>query len=199
MNASEFVSANAGSLSLPPAERHAQWSALHARFYDDYTRALQRIAPAAAAQIAPVAGERRSVAQLVGHITAWERFALQGAADILAGVRHPRMVTAVDGFIDEDGAVLRFAGIDDFNAVFAARQQALPWEQIQAAALDTAALLRHLFTHPLLLTPARLERTLSHRRRMLDGSLIASIPMGWSLWITVLEHMGVEHRRELSF
>jgi hypothetical protein len=197
MTQDEFVRIVTEYMQLAPVERHAQMADLHHQIYQEYHAALQRLSLLEAAQPPQINGEKRSLAQVVGHIIAWERFALQSVGEILSGVRHPLMITSVDGFVDEDGSMLRFTGIDDFNATFSLRHASQKWERIRQEALDTAEMLYVCFTHPRLLNAERLERTRPHRRRMMDRSVIEALPMGWSLWITVLEHEGVEHAAEL--
>jgi hypothetical protein len=50
-----------------------------------------------------------------------------------------------------------------------------------------------LFAHPQLLTAARLEATASVWKRLQNGTRIEPIMMGWSLWLTMLEHLAIEH------
>jgi hypothetical protein len=198
MEAELFYTRLLAGAGQPPAERHAAYADLHADVVRGYVEALRHITPAAAQQPLREAGETRTLAQVVGHIAAWEQFALLAAGDILAGVRHPRMVTSVDGFVDADGKTLNFAGIHAFNAYHAARHAELGWEQLHALALDTARALHTLFTHPRLLTAGRLEDTLPYQKRLHNGALLENLSMGWHVWLTVLEHEAVEHAEALS-
>jgi hypothetical protein len=39
----------------------------------------------------------------------------------------------------------------------------------------------------------RLEQTMPFWKRLHNGTIIHNITMGWNLWLTMLEHLAVEH------
>jgi len=195
MNANDFYQRITLAAAQPPDVRHRLFSAIHAEVAEEYQQALRAITPARAGRVVTPGTDNRTLAQVVGHITAWEQFAILACGDILAGVRHPRMITTVEGYIDTAGKTHNFPGIDAFNTYHAQLHTTLNWTQIQSQALDTAGMLEVLFTHPLLLSAERLEQTEPFRKRMQNGEVINNITMGWNLWITVLEHEAVEHAK----
>src|SRR5690606_40340636 len=104
------------AVNEPPAECHDRLRSLHADIMEDYLEAVERITAEQAAKPVAVGEDQRTLAQIVGHIEAWDRFATQSAGDILAGVEHPRMITSVSGFVETDGQMLDFPNVDAFNA-----------------------------------------------------------------------------------
>jgi hypothetical protein len=145
-----------------------------------------------------VGDDQRTLAQLIGHIAEWDRFAILSASDILIGLRHPRMITSIEGYVEPDGAVLNFASVDEFNRWQAEKHAAWSWEQIRALACDTAQVLHTLFTDELLLNVQRLEQTLPWRKKLRSGITLENLTMGWTLWLIQLEHLGAEHAAELQ-
>jgi hypothetical protein len=198
MNADEFYQRIREHLHRPPLERHAALAQLHTEIVTEYLMAVRGISDEDAVRPVQLGGEIRNLAQVVGHITEWERFAILGAGDILADLHQPRMVRNLDGYVEPDGRGIPFASIDEFNAYQAAKHADCTWPQIQEMALATAATLHILFTHPHLLSAERLERTLPFRKRLHDGTKIENVTMGWVLWTIVLEHEAVEHAAELG-
>jgi hypothetical protein len=198
MKADEFYQRIKEHLHQPPLERHAALAQLHTEIVTGYLLAIRGITHEDAERPVQMGTERRNLAQVVGHISEWERFAILGAGDILAGLRHPRMVTNLDGYVEPDGNLVSFATIDEFNAYQAAKHAGCTWPQIQEMALETAATLHVLFTHPHLLSAERLEYTHPFRKRLKDGSKIENIGLGWVLWTIILEHEAVEHAAELG-
>jgi hypothetical protein len=115
------------------------------------------------------------------------------AGDILAGIHHPRMITDLNGYREPDGTCPTFATIDDFNSYHAHKYQTWSWQELHRFADDMATTLYVLFTHPQLLSATRLEQTMLFWKRLQDGTVIDEITMGWHLWLTMLEHLAVEH------
>jgi hypothetical protein len=198
MNADEFYQRIREHLHQPPLERHAALAQLHTEIVTEYLMAIRGITDEEAARPVQLGTETRNLAQVVGHIAEWERFTILSAGDMLADLRHPRMVTSLDGYVEPDGRVVSFASVDEFNAYQAAKHADCTWPQIQEMALATAATLHILFTHPHLLSAERLERTLPFRKRLPDGTKIENVALGWILWTIVLEHEAVEHAAELG-
>jgi len=198
VNAEIFFQQIIENAALPPPERHARFSELHHQITTDYLAALHALDAQRAAQPVQSGAEVRSVAQVVGHIMEWERFMILSAGDMLAGLRQPRMVTNIEGYVEPEGQTPRFENIEAFNTYQANKHSAWAWEKIQSSAIDTASTLHTLFTQPGLLTAERLENTQPFRKRLPNGAVIQNIAMGWNLWVTCLEHEGVEHARDLG-
>lgn len=180
-------------LELLPDDRHAGLRALHAETLDEYTRWVRAIRPQAAAE---PASDGRSISLVVGHIAAWDRFLIQAAGEILSGVEWPGFMD-LRGFLGEDGQRRDFESIDAFNAFHARHQCALDWAVIQSVALDRAQAAAALFSAPGLLTAERLERTRPTEWGLPGGKRLRA-PVGWLIWMIVLEHESVEHARDLT-
>jgi hypothetical protein len=186
------------AVNEPPAECHDRLRSLHADIMEDYLEAVERITAEQAAKPVAVGEDQRTLAQIVGHIEAWDRFATQSAGDILAGVEHPRMITSVSGFVETDGQMLDFPNVDAFNARQAKIDSQRSWETIQTEAIRIAETFYVLFAHGALLSAKRLEQTKMHQKTLRDGTVIENIRMGWVLWLIELEHLAVEHAAELG-
>ncbi len=137
-------------------------------------RGSQAISAEAAARTGP---DGRSVAQVIGHIAEWDRFAILAAGEMLAGVAHPRIIDN-GGYIEPDGSERAFESVTEFNAHQAARHATWPWEDIRDLAMRSATALRALFAHPALLTPELLEQTSSYTFTLGDV-LTLTTPVGW--------------------
>lgn len=198
MNIETFSQRILEAMPLPPQARHTAFSAVHDEVLAEYSAAVRALTAAQAAVPTPIVGDERTVLQIVGHIMAWERFAILSAGEILAGVQRPRFLFRLEGYIEEDGTATAVASIDGFNAHVAAQQADLPWPTIQQKALHTAHALHTLFTQPGLLTADLLEQTAATRHRLPNGERIASVAAGWALWMIVLEHAGAEHAAEIG-
>lgn len=198
MTPADFYARVRDYMELPPGQRHERMALLHTRATDEYIAVLRRITPEQAAEPVAAEGDPRTLAQVVGHITEWERFGILAAGDVLAGVKRPRTVTSVEGFVETDGSVLNFASVDEFNRYQAEKYETYPWVQLQTTAISTARTLHTLFTHPQLLTATRLEQTEPHTMRLATGHTIEGTPMGWSLWLIYIEHEAVDHAAELG-
>ena len=197
MEIKEFEKQLYASIPLAAQERHAALRALHTTVLENYLAALAAITPERAAQIVSET-DPRSISQLVGHIAAWEQFAIQAAGQILGGVSRPRIVTGLDGFADADGRQLNFADIDEFNARSTRLYADWAWEDVRALAIQTAQTFHILFTHPNLLTAEKLEATDPEYRRAENGEMVPGLRMGWSLWLIFLSHPISEHGQVLG-
>jgi hypothetical protein len=193
MHAATFYDRVHTAMQAPLAERHQQLLQLHTQAVQSYLTALQQVTDQHAKHSLPNTSDRRSIAEIISHIAAWDRFAVLAAGDILAGIQYPRMVADLAGYREEDGTFPVFNSIDDFNAYAADKYRAWPWDRLRTFAADTAQTLYALFAHPQLLTAARLDATASVWKRLQNGIRIEPITMGWSLWLTMLEHLAVEH------
>ena len=180
-------------MALPPAERHQQLVQLHSQSLRPYQTMLNKLTAKEAGQPQAISSDQRTIAQIVGHIAAWDRFAVLAAGDILAGIQHPRMITDLSGYREADGTLPTFNTIDDFNAYQAQKYQTWSWDDLRFLANDVAATLYSLFTHPQLLSASRLEATAPFWKRLQNGAVINNITRGWNLWLTMIEHLAVEH------
>ena len=198
MIGNEFVGELVAAMELLPVARHERLAILHAGLNERYQRALRNLSPAAAARPLSDGSDPRPVAQIVGHIAAWERFGILAAGDMLAGIERPRMMTGFSDYRETDGTAHSFATIDAFNAYNAERFASWSWERLRAFAADTSATIHALFTHPHLLNAERLQQTGPFRMRLQDGSILDDITLGWGLWLIMLEHPGVEHAAVLD-
>lgn len=198
MHAERFYQYVIASFAQPPTQRHRALVQLHQHVLRDYLTALARISASEASQPTVIGSDQRTLADVVAHIAAWERFGIIAAGDILLGLDHPRSVTDVRGFIDTDGQTRDFADVHAFNAYQQQQSASLPWSQIQRDAIRTASTLYALFASPDLLTAERLEHTKPHRKRLRNGVLLDDTTMGWCLWVIYLDHEAVEHAVELQ-
>jgi hypothetical protein len=139
----------------------------------------------------------RSVAQVVGHIAEWERYVIFATAEIVNGIKWPRIMTFT-GFLDTDGQELSFDSTDAFNAHHAAKHATRPWEQIQELAIHTATALHTIFTQPAILSPDSLQRTNDYKWRLPSG-ITLTMPVGWYLWMISIEHEAVDHASDLGW
>jgi hypothetical protein len=193
MRADNFYQSILASVALTPRERHALLARLHKEIVSDYIEAIRRIDSTKALTPSGEDLDHRTLAQVVAHIMEWDRFSILAAGDILAGVKHPRIVSSIEGYIDTEGKTLNFATIDEFNAYQNQQAAIYSWDQLQALAIDAAETLHTLFTDPRLLNAERLEKTKQWRKRLHNGTIIEPIAMGWSLWIIILQHQAIEH------
>jgi hypothetical protein len=198
MDYEKFTGSIAEIMSLPSPQRHQQLANFHTLAYTAYLAALQAISSEQATALVNIGKDTRTLAQVVGHIAAWDRFAIQSAGDLLAGIEHPRMIATVENFIERDGTLISFQNVDEFNAYHAQQQVGWDWVASQLEAIDAATVLHALFTQPNLLTFERLDRAKPQRRRLENGALIETSTMGWNLWLTALQHYAVEHAAELG-
>jgi hypothetical protein len=180
--------------ALAPEARREHLLDLHRQVLDTYVAALTQISSEQASRRIPDDG--RTLSQVVGHILEWDRALLIAFGEILAGVRWPRIMPN-NLNVDIDGEPREFGTTDAFNAFYAERQASLPWVHIRARALEAAHALYAIFVAPGLLTPERLESTRLFSGFGLPTGETLEMPCGWYLWMTTLEHEGVEHADEL--
>jgi hypothetical protein len=193
MHADAFYSRFASLLALPPNDRHAGLRGLHAATLAEYAGWVQSITDEAAHK---AGSDGRSIALVVGHISAWDRFMLQACGEMLSGAAWPGFMDLC-GYLDENGERRDFESIDAFNAFHADAQRDRLWGQVQSEALDRAAAACSIFAEPGLLTPERLERT-RPTEWGLSGGKRARAPVGWLVWMIILEHEAVEHAADLA-
>ncbi len=181
-------------MQAEPVIRHARMLAIHQDALDAYKEALRAVVGPEAGKPLLGTSDTRTISEIVAHIEAWDRFALMAAGDLLAGIRRPRMVVDLAGFVETDGTHVAFASIDAFNAYHAERARLGTWHELRERALRSATSFYALFEQPSLLNASRLEASDPHWKRLQNGVVLERVPMGWHLWLTMIEHIAVEHR-----
>jgi len=177
------------AISNQPADKRVKgMNHLHVECMDQYLAAIRSIDDAAASRVTP---DGRTVAQIVAHIAEWERYTSLAIGEIVAGIKEPQIMR-MKGFVEQDGRVLAFKNVDDFNAYQAKKYEHTPWKEIQPLAIRMAIALQGTFSQPAILPYDLLEQTAPYRYRLAGGSLI-SLPVAWYLWIVTLEHEIVDH------
>jgi hypothetical protein len=176
--------------ALTPHARREQMLEVHEQVLEGYLAGLNAIPTERAEVYVPRDG--RTLAQVVGHILEWDRAILIAFGEILAGVRWPRIMTRSLN-IDPDGEPHEFESEDSFNSFYARKQLDEPWTSIRARAIEAARALHSAFTAPGLLTAERLEATKLYSGFGLPTGETLDMPCGWYLWMTALEHEGVDH------
>jgi hypothetical protein len=177
---------------IMPEPRYDCLSALHAQVLEEYLNRLCALDAHAAAQRG---SDGRTIAQVVGHMAAWDRFTILAAGEMVAGIQWPGIMR-MSGYKEPDGSYLEFESVDDFNAYQAIQHAAMPWREIRQQAAENAQALFALFTDRRLLPPQRLDVTAPHFWRLPDGTRLA-LPTGWYLWMVTLEHTAIEHVGDL--
>jgi hypothetical protein len=176
-----------------PAERRLSLVGLHSDVVIPYLNAVRVMTAQDAARIS---SDGRTLGQVVGHIAEWERFTILAVGEIITGVRWPQIMN-LSGYVEPDGQVREFTSVDTFNDYQANKHAAWSWEQTQGLAIQTAATLQVLFTHPPLVSWERLEQTKAHCWR-LTNDMSVTVSCGWYLWMVTLEHEAVEHAVDLG-
>lgn len=177
-----------------PYERYGLLAEFHTDIVRSYLQTVRTLSPA---EVMRRSADGRTVGQVIGHIAEWERFTILAAAEMVAGIRWPRIMS-LSGYLEPDGRVLDFTSIDEFNAYQAAKHAAWSWPQLQDLALHTATALHALFTQPVLLSPDCLEQTQPYQWHLPSGIRL-TLPAGWYLWMVSLEHEAVAHAPELGW
>jgi hypothetical protein len=189
MEMTSFYQRVADIAACPPVERHLLLADLHTNVVTPYLGALGSITPEGAVRVVP---DGRTVAQVVAHIAAWERYGIVATGELIAGVKWPRLMRHA-GYLEPDGSAHDFPNDDAVNAFVSLTYANHPWAAIQDTALYTATALHRLWTQSGLLEPERLEQT-----RSFQGHKYPLMPCGWALWVIMIEHEGVEHVDDLA-
>jgi hypothetical protein len=177
---------------LPTFQRRERLAAFHQRIVGEYLRALDRVD---SVQSARTGVDGRTIAQVVGHIAEWERWAILAVSELLAGADWPRLMD-LRAYPADDSFARDFDGQDQFNAYQANLQAIWPWERVRAVAVAQATSLFGLLACPGVLPLHRIE----HSRRYswhLDDGRQWDLPCGWYLWLVSLEHEAVDHAMDL--
>lgn len=177
---------------LPPEQRQRSMISFHHEVCERYCHAVSSITAERAAE---TSSDGRQIKQVIGHIMEWDRFTLICFGQLLSGVKS-RKILWKNGYLDHVGEPYNFGSLDAFNAFQAERQTMVPWQEIQANAIDIAKTLFSLLSSPAIITPRLLEETETISPELYDGKRIA-IPCGWFLWYVILDHQAVEHARDL--
>jgi hypothetical protein len=176
-----------------PEDRHRAMTSLHEELAAWY---LERVRSLSAEAAAGRCVEGRTLAQVVGHIMEWDRYFIVSAGEMLAGVEWPGIM-AKARYVEIDGTTGGYKNFEEFNARQAAKHASWPWDRIREMAIDAGSALQTLFTAPGLLTARRLEATRPFVWRVPGGSRL-TVPVGWYLWMVVLEHESIDHEKELT-
>jgi hypothetical protein len=193
MKAEVFYQKIVAVAAQSPAERRSSLVDLHTVVMTPYLNAVRAMTAQDAAR---VSSDRRTIAQVVGHIAEWERYTILAVGEIITGVRWPQIMN-MSGYIEPDGQVREFTGVDAFNDYQAARHAAWSWDQIQDLAIQTAVTLQVLFAHPSLVSWEHLDQAKVHNWR-LPNEMSLTMSCGWFLWMVTLEHEAVEHTADLG-
>lgn len=193
MQADVFDSQMRAIAATPAEHRRRALSEFHYKALPPYLFRLDALTPADACRIS---SDGRTVAQVVGHIFAWERYTIQAVGEMLTGVTWPRIMEMQD-YVEDTGRTVDFHSVDDFNAYLNSRIDFWPWDQLQHRAGETALTLYRLFSDEELLPTRVIEATRPYPWQLLDGSEI-EVTVGWYLWMVSLRHALVEHATDLA-
>lgn len=194
MTADAFYQRIVKIAAQPPYPRYEVLAEFHTEVVLRYLNTVQIISKREAMR---PGSDGRTLAQVIGHIAEWERYTILAAAEMVTGVKWPRMMD-LTGYLEPDGRLMDFSSEDDFNAYQAAKQANWPWEQIQELAIHTATALHTMFTQPTILSPDSLQRTKGYDWRLPTGIKL-TLPVGWYLWMVTLEHEAVDHAADLGW
>ncbi|MBI9043628.1 MAG: hypothetical protein JEZ06_04035 [Anaerolineaceae bacterium] len=173
--------------SLELKERQIELGKIHANILRDYLKSVNIFTEKNASL---PANDGRTVAQVVGHIMEWERYFIQSLGEMLSGVERPSGMT-FSGFVEIDGHIRNFTGVDEFNAYQEEKHKAWPWEKIRQMAAQTSFTLYRLYATPNLFPLDILDKTCDQKWTPPGKSEIV-IPYGWFNWVIAIEHI-VEH------
>ncbi len=135
----------------------------------------------------PWTADGRSVKEIVGHITAWERWSASAFEEIDRGSTEPSIMS-LSGYQEGAG---RYASIDEFNSARMAEARSLPWAEIKEQ------------------SSAAFEEMIESAERIPDASLFATAPFFWPdlggavpcgiyLLMVAAHHYEEEHRPEVA-
>jgi hypothetical protein len=193
MERAEFTQRVRFALRCDPQRRHILLAALHGHALGTYLHAVHRIDEPAARLIGR---DGRSIAAVVAHIAAWDRWTGRALDEICSGEERPGILD-LRGYAEEEGRPLRFDSIDAFNGHVVATVPLRPWTRIREEAVALARAIHDRFVEPALLRPDRLSATVSVPWTDGDGRVV-DLPAGWLLWVKTIEHQGVAHIVDLE-
>lgn len=193
MNADSFYVQVRSGFGMSPEQRHRHFTKLHTSVLNEYVRAIRFTVTDLAEQPAADAEDPRPIKLIVAQMAEWDRFAIVAASDILTGLAVPRMVHNLHGYLDADGQQHDFDDIAAFGAFQGQRYQDTDWLDVQRLAIDLAETVHAMFSQPKLVNSTRLEATQATTLTLSNGETFVDIPMGWGLWLLVLENTGVRY------
>jgi len=178
----------------PSEQRHILFSALHSHALATYLHAVRSIDVRAATL---VSSDGRSIAAVVTHIAAWDRWTLRAMREIASGSDSPGILT-LDGYPCDDGRVRGFDSVDAFNEHAARVSQRTAWPTIREMAVVAGVALYHLCCDPAAVPAERLSATPPLTWRESDREVPREMPAGWLLWAKAIEHEGFSHIVDLE-
>ena len=135
----------------------------------------------------PWTEDGRTLKELVGHISSWERWTVAALREIAAGAREPRIMT-LDGYPE---GIARYASIDTFNAARMAEARERPWQGV----LEESSLVFEQLLSAIDETPAELLRATA---AFYWPDIGGTVPCGLYLLMVAAHHYQVEHLPEVG-
>jgi hypothetical protein len=123
-------------------------------------------------------------------------FYSKACGEMFSGASWPGFMD-LQGCLDEDGQRRDFESINAFNAFHADLHRDRPWDHIRSDALERAAAAHAIYAQPGLLMPEGLERTRPTEWGLPGGTRLRA-PVGWLIWMLIMEHEAVEHAADLA-
>jgi SAM-dependent methyltransferase len=134
----------------------------------------------------PWTPDGRSMKEIVGHISGWERWVTAGLEEIMAGAREPSIMS-LSGYPE---GISRFGSIDVFNAVRMAEARERPWAEILD---ESSAVFERLIA-----TAERVPATaLAQTSQFFWPELGGTVSCGLYLLMASAHHYQVEHLGEV--
>lgn len=135
----------------------------------------------------PWTADGRSLKEIVGHITAWERWIAVALEEIIAGVAEPS-VMSLSGYPE---GISRYASVDVFNAARMGEARERPWSDILT---DSGAVFDRLIDTAERVSAENLSLTSDFFWPDIGGT----VPCGIYLLMEAAHHYQVEHVPEIS-
>ncbi len=135
----------------------------------------------------PWTDDGRTLKEITGHITGWERWTIAAMNEIASGMLEPSIMT-LSGY---PVGIARYGSIDAFNAARMGESRELPWQQILE---DSAQIFERLIAAIEWVPAAALARTAPFFWPDLGGT----VPCGVYLLMVSAHHYQEEHLPELQ-
>ncbi len=135
----------------------------------------------------PWTADGRTLKELLGHISGWERWTIAAMHEIAAGAREPSMMT-LGGYPE---GIPRYASIDAFNAARMAEARERPWQAI----LDESA---DVFERLVLAVDATPAASLRASAPFYWPDIGGTVPCGLYLLMVAAHHYQEEHLPEVA-
>jgi ubiquinone/menaquinone biosynthesis C-methylase UbiE len=172
------------ALALPPEQQKHRLMEILRSCRFAFLREVQDVSGEQAST--PLTQDGRSLKEIVGHITAWERWHLAGLEEIAEGVGEPG-VMSLSGYPE---GISRYASLDAFNAARMAEAREKPWSQVLE---ESAATFDEL--------TAAVERVpvpdLADTAPFFWPELGGTVPCGLYLLMVSAHHYQVEHLKDV--